>query len=118
MSLLAMESGQVRFVRSAALLLENEVNPVRERAERVAQWLNEQPVWRPTDAAAMQARVGELMGLGFKNFDALHLACAEAAGATLFVSTDDRLLSAAARHAGLLRTQVCGVLESLKELPK
>jgi hypothetical protein len=91
---------------------------VRERAARVARWLQEQPVWRPSDASAMQARVAELMALGFKNFDALHVASAEAAGASLLATVDDRLLSAAARNAALLSTRVCGALECIKELPK
>jgi predicted nucleic acid-binding protein len=118
LSLLAMESDQLRFIRSAALVLENNVNPVRERAERVARWLSEQQVWRPPDASALRARVTELIALGFKTFDALHVASAEGAGAALFGTVDDRLLSSAARHAAVLRTRVCAVLECIKELPK
>ncbi|MGB7159833.1 MAG: hypothetical protein WBD40_17330 [Tepidisphaeraceae bacterium] len=91
LGLLAMESDQVGFVRSAALVLENDLNPVRERAARVAQWLSARPIWRPSDAAAMQARVAELTALGFKNFDALHVASAEGAGAALLGTVDDRL---------------------------
>lgn len=108
----------MRFVRSAALALENDVNPVRERAARVAEWLNAAAtLWQPADLAMTQGRVAELIVWGFKNFDALHVTSAEEAGAALLVTVDDRLLAAAARHAAALRTRVCGVLECLKELP-
>jgi hypothetical protein len=43
----------------------------------------------------------------------------EEARAALLATVDDRLLAAGARHAAALRrTQVCGVLECVKELPK
>ena len=45
----------------------------------------------------MSARALELEERGFVGIDALHLACAEAAGADVFLTTDDRLLRLAAR---------------------
>jgi hypothetical protein len=118
LSLLAMESDQVRFVRSAALLLENDLNPIRERASRVEQWLKAAVLWRPSDVSSLQNRVAELIALGLKNFDALHVASAEQAGAQLCVTVDDRLLSAAARHADHLGTRVCSVIECVQEVSK
>ena len=115
LGLLAIESDQVRFVRSAALLLENDLNPLRERASRLEQWLRASPLWQPTDASSLQSRVAELIDLGMKNFDALHVATAEQAGAQLLATVDDRLLSAAARCADSIRTRVCSVLECLQE---
>lgn len=118
LSLLAMESDQVRFVRSTALLLENDLNPIRERAARVEQWLKAAAFWGPVDASSLQSRVAELMRLGIKNFDALHVASAEQAGAQLCATVDDRLLSAAARRADLILTRVCSVLECIQEAAK
>lgn len=118
LSLLSMESEQVRFIRSQALLLENRLNPVKERAARVARWLGEQLLWQLPDGLNLEPRVAELIGLGLKNFDALHLASAEAAGATLLATVDDKFLSAARRHSGLLRVRVTGVLECVKEVSK
>jgi hypothetical protein len=47
----------------------------------------------------------ELEALGFGDFDALHLACAERGGAEVFLTTDDKLLRRAERHAGQLRVR-------------
>jgi predicted nucleic acid-binding protein len=47
---------------------------------------------------------------GFTGIDALHLACAETAGAGVFLTTDDRLLRLAARHADFLRVNVANPL--------
>src|SRR5437763_6394095 len=78
LSLLALESSDVRFVRSPALLLENSRNPVKERASRVGQWLlSESTLASELDSKALEARMAELMRLGLKNFDALHVATAE-----------------------------------------
>ena len=41
---------------------------------------------------AMMQRATELQASGFTPFDALHLACAEAATIDCFLTTDDRLL--------------------------
>jgi hypothetical protein len=116
LNLLAVEPETVQFVRSAALLLENELNPVRERAARVEQWLKAAPLWTATDDSALQQRVDQFRQAGMKSFDALHLASAEQAGAALFVTTDDRLLTAATRQSDLRRTRACSLLNCAKEL--
>lgn len=114
---LALESQRIQFVRSAPLLLENSYNPVPDRAARVHQWLiAAAPVAVEHDS--FLCRVDELMKLGFKSFDAMHLACAEQANADAFVSCDDRLLAAAKRNAPFLKVRVMGVLELLQEVMK
>jgi predicted nucleic acid-binding protein len=50
----------------------------------------------PVDSA-IQQRAMQLTNLGFHFFDATHIACAEAAKADVFLSTDDRLLKRASR---------------------
>src|SRR4051794_40182213 len=93
LALLALEPDRVQFVRSTALRLENDLNPIRERADRVAQWLASRPLWNPPDRLPLQHRTEELIRLGLKNFDALHVASAEIAGAEVFATVDDRLLA-------------------------
>ena len=61
-------------------------------------------------------RAGELEQLGFSGFDAVHLACAESGGADIFLSTDDRLLKRAKRHAKKIRVKVANPLDWLKEM--
>ena len=48
----------------------------------------------------------ELETLGFKWFDALHLACAESGKADVFLTTDDRLLRRANRVNAQLQVRV------------
>ena len=118
LSLISIDDGSVEFVRSSVLMLENSLNPVPERALRVDRWLKESPIWKPSDADQFISRVRELMHAGMKNFDASHVASAELAGADIFVSVDDRLLSVAKRNKELLRVRVMGLLETAQEILK
>jgi predicted nucleic acid-binding protein len=95
----------VTLVRSVAHDLENDQNPLAWRAERVRAWLAERPLVAP-DAEKLRSRTAELMAGGLQGFDALHLACAEAAGADVFVTCDDRLLAAARRREVTLEVRV------------
>jgi hypothetical protein len=44
-------------------------------------------------------RTNELENLGFKSFDAIHIACSESANADVFLTTDDKLLKKAERES-------------------
>ena len=117
LALLTLESDEVRFVRSSALVLENSLNPVKERASRVDQWLTATPLWK-ADAKLLESRTRILMQLGLKNFDSLHVASAEQVAADFFVTCDDRLLSAAKRNADNIHVTIVSVVEIAKELLK
>jgi hypothetical protein len=117
LALLALQSDQVVFVRSRALRLENALNPVATRAESVNHWLLGGDEAAP-DLAALKQRTAELMQLGFKSFDALHVASAEQASANYLGTCDDRLLAVAARNQQGLKTKVVSVLELARELIK
>jgi predicted nucleic acid-binding protein len=67
---------------------------------------------------AEEERGGHLEALGFRPFDALHVACAEGGGAAVLLTTDDRFLRAARRSATLLRTRVENPLTWLQEAGK
>ena len=56
--------------------------------------------------AAIQQRTIALNQLGFKPFDAAHLASAESGGADVFLTTDDRLLKRAKQYRGQLNVTV------------
>lgn len=96
------ERGEIELVRSPAHWLENEANPREDRRLAAAEWLDGASV-RVELAAGIEARAQELQTLGLGVLDALHVAFAEAAGTTWFVTCDDRLLAAAKRHGGSLR---------------
>jgi hypothetical protein len=115
LALLGAPADRVEFLRAPAHDLENDQNPLPVRAERVRQWLTAMRLVEIPDEALV-ARTAELMVLGFKNFDAFHLASAEDAGADVFVTCDDRLLAAARRHTALLRIRVATPLELATEI--
>lgn len=115
LGLLSCEGRSVEFVRSPALFLENSRNPIKERAARVGIWLMGEGR-RTFDSEILKARTAELIKLGLKNFDALHVASAEKIKADVFASCDDRILNLAKREAGRLHVRVVGVVELAKEV--
>ena len=66
----------------------------------------------------LQQRTENLLTLGIKAFDALHLANAEQAGAKLFATVDDRLLAAAGRRLETDIARDCSAVTCLEELSK
>ncbi len=61
-------------------------------------------------------RARQLEKMGFGAFDATHLACAESGEADVFLTTDDRLLKTAKRHANQIQVKVRNPLDWLKEM--
>jgi predicted nucleic acid-binding protein len=55
---------------------------------------------------AIESRASTLMGVGFKFYDALHLAFAEAGSADIFLTTDDRLLQKARQYRDTIAVPV------------
>ena len=53
-----------------------------------------------------EKRAIELGELGFKSFDALHIACAEKGKADILLTTDDSLLSKASQNKGVLKVRL------------
>lgn len=100
-----VERGEVRWASSGALLRELDRNPHEEKRERVRNLLGYATETSGV-AEAQLVRAGQLVTLGFKAFDALHLACAEAAGCQVFLTTDDRLIRRARSNAGRLSVNV------------
>src|ERR1051326_5090612 len=98
LALITWGLSKIEFLQTPALHLENEQNPVFHRANYVRDWLMRQTEFIAPEGALVDRTKG-LMGLGLKNFDALHLAAAELASADAFVTCDDRILSLARRHA-------------------
>lgn len=67
-----------------------------------------------TNIEATRAR--QLQAVGFRLFDALHLACAESGEVDVFLTTDDKLLNLATRLAVQLHVQVANPLPWLESV--
>lgn len=115
LSVLGAPPDVVEFVRAGAHDLENDQNSLPERASYVRRWLNGLPSAQLNDAELV-TRTSALTALGFKNFDAFHLASAELSGAEVFSTCDDRLLATARRHAAALTIRVVNPVDLAKEV--
>ena len=79
---------KIELAWSYVLDYENQANPFEERRFTVARWGNEAVVDVEETAAVLhQAR--EIANRGLRAKDALHVACAVAAGCDFFLTTDD-----------------------------
>ena len=115
LELLAAPPERLTFVHAAAQDLENAQNRLAWRAARGANWLVAVP---RADAKTddLGRRIQELMTLGFRNFDAFHIACAEFADAEVLATTDDRLVALGRQHARLLAVRVIDVITLAREV--
>lgn len=99
------QTGDWLLVASTALESEIAQTPETTRRQQVMDLLAAAKINMKITSATIQ-RAGDLQELGFKPFDALHIACAEAANVDAFLTTDDRLLRKASAHIDQLNIQV------------
>ena len=109
------EAGLVELVSSDALLFEVSRTPNVTRQEFAYEILSRATIFIALDAQVEQ-RARELNAVGIKPLHALHLASAEAAGAT-FCTCDDRLLKKGQKIEGV-RTSVLSPFDVIEEIEK
>lgn len=115
LALLDASGEHIEFLHAGAHDLENDQNPLPARAAKVRRWLDGVPLLDLADDR-LQERTNEIMSLGFKNFDAFHLASAEAGLAEVFATCDDRLQAAANRHSVHLKVRVVNPVNLVREV--
>jgi predicted nucleic acid-binding protein len=93
------------LIQSDALDAEISRTPDSRRKAQVSLALSIAQIQVPLDPSIRQ-RALDLTQLGFKSFDAVHLATAEVAMADILLTTDDRLLRRAMRCQEQLRVKV------------
>lgn len=103
------EQGRCQLLHSDVVDLEIDDTPDAELRQRLRLMIPRRHRYVRCDSA-VASRAAELERLGFAGIDALHVASAEAGGADVLLTTDDRLLRIAARHAGLLHVRVANPL--------
>jgi predicted nucleic acid-binding protein len=113
--LAACDAQQWEWISSEAITLEISRAPDPERRRRV-QVLASRAHRKVILGQFELVRAEHLERLRFSGFDALHLACAERGGATVFLTTDDKLLRKAAARAKELQVQVRNPLTWLREV--
>lgn len=113
----AVAEGELTAVRSVAHALENACNPDRRRAAFVASWLSNLNPLEVTPPTVVD-QVRRLEAAGLHRMDAFHVAWAEHLQADALITTDDRLLSWAARHDDIARVRVVDPLAFVREVSK
>jgi len=111
----AISRGEWELVRSEVVILEAATIPDPERRREVLALVVTGTV-RLLVATEHVERARELKMLGFANFDALHVASAEAAGAHVLLTTDDRMVRRARRFPDKLFVRVANPLTWLEEV--
>ncbi|MEX2174448.1 MAG: PIN domain-containing protein [Pirellulaceae bacterium] len=108
------EAGKAILVSSEVLRLENERDPQPQGRAFVSSTLD-QATALVTVNEDIRNRAQELKRRGFKAFDALHVACAEAGEVDYFCTCDDRLLKKSRGQSDLL-VKVVSPLELANEI--
>ena len=104
-----VEHGHHLLLASSYLLVEIRRNPDLERQHEVLQSL--MPLATIIRASAeIESRARLLESLGLRTYDALHVAASEHAHADCLITTDDKLLNFALRHANILTVRVLNPL--------
>lgn len=109
------EAGEWQWISSVVVEEEVDNTPNQERRRRVTSMLRGAHIVVALTAAAVE-RAHEFRALGFRTYDALHLACAEQAGADVFLTTDDSVIRTATRHAAEMNVSVANPAAWLLEV--
>ncbi len=110
-------TGQWLWIGSEVLIFEvdNTPNP----SKRFEVELRLRHLYQTVTVGSIENSRGlQLEILGFKWFDALHLACAESANVDVFLTTDDGILKRAKRFNSQLQVRVANPYEWLQEMIK
>ncbi len=100
-----IDSGHWHLISSDVLVDEVEQNTDLDQRLQIKDLITDAHQTVSVEASEI-ARGKQLETLGFKELDALHLACAESSSADIFLTTDGRLLRGAKRYNVQLRVRV------------
>lgn len=110
-----LESGDWMWGSSSVVLYEINQTPDEERKQRLLSLAKRASSCMNLNQEIYH-RAEIIKGIGFKTYDALHLACAEHGKADIFLSTDDKLITKAKQNIGKLNIRVDNPLNWLQEV--
>ena len=91
-------------------MYENSKNPDEERRLRIASYFNLAKEFIKVDSSDVQ-RAEFLKTIGFKDFDALHIALAEKSKVDYFVTCDDGIVSLYKKNRNNFYVKIVGLIE-------
>lgn len=96
----AITRKRLELAWSYMLDYENSMNPFVERRRAIARWKAHARI-NVKETRSILQNATKLSKNGLKSKDAIHVACAIAAGCGIFLTTDDRILDRAGRVRGI-----------------
>jgi len=102
------------LISSEIIELENDNNPDIEQRNEIRNLLGLSK-HRLALGSAEMLRSEDLVKMGFKTYDAFHIACAESAGADYFLSTDKKLVGLGEKNKAKLAVSIFNPVEWLRE---
>ncbi len=110
-----LEEGKIIIIHSDALEYENSLTSNPDRRRRVKSYLSLAKEFVKLSDFSIR-RASEIINLGFREMDALHIAMAEEGKAHYFVTCDDGIIDIAEKNQERLKVKVCSILEFLEEV--
>lgn len=107
-------NGEISVINSFVLEDENSNNPYLDRRDIIGDILKVSSIYVDCDEN-LGKRAKEIEKLGIMGMDALHIACAEKAGADFFVTCDDILVKKCRASEDSLRVKVRPLLRFVTE---
>ncbi|HET7768385.1 MAG TPA: PIN domain-containing protein [Chloroflexota bacterium] len=112
-----VRAGQAEWLSSDAVEVELAAGPASARRSWITELLGG-AVQSVQVGEKEAARAEELTAIGLRPLDALHLACAEAGRADVFLTTDDEVIRVARRPTTQLHVRVMNPMAWVQELPR
>jgi len=106
--------GIIRLIGSEVLRLEIVKSPDPNRRAKVLKLLEKSDeIVKNNDS--IDSRGKELVEIGFKAFDAQHIACAETAKADFFLTTDDKIIKLYDRNPDGIKVRISNPLTWIQD---
>ena len=87
-----IRAGSFELIWSYVLDYENSKNPFEERRKQIHEWRHLSSIQVQASDKIIEAS-NNLMSIGMKKYDALHIACAIEGESDYFLTTDDKVLN-------------------------
>ncbi len=110
-----IEEGKIKIISSDALVYENERTSDPDRKLRIRTYLSLAKYHIELSDTIIE-RAKEIINLGFKGLDALHLSMAEAGNADYFITCDSAIIKRGKNLQNKLGVKVMGILEFFTEV--
>ena len=107
-----IQDEKFELVWSYILEAENIANPFEERKRAILEW-KRRSIMIIKEEETILKKARQLTEFGLRSKDALHLACAIAAGCKYFITTDDKIINKQNLIAELILTDPIGFIKEV-----